>query len=80
MVMTVNLSEQEDRILRVIAHERGKDQTEILHEAIKRYIIAFQQEHLVDNNYESLSDDDLTLIAELSFLDLDAAEVEDVYA
>ena len=80
MVMTVTLSEQEDRMIRTIAHVSGKDQTEILHEAIRRYITTFQQEQVAHDEYASLSDDDLTLIAESSFLALDAAEVADGYA
>ena len=80
MVMTVTLSEQEDRMIRTIAQMSGKDQTEILHEAIRRYITTFQQEQVAHTAYGSLSDDELTFIAESNFLALDADEVADGYA
>lgn len=79
MVTTVTLTEQENAILHTIAQQLGKDQTEILHEAIRHYIITFQQERVIHENYDSLSDSELTAIAELSFLALDEAAEEYTY-
>jgi hypothetical protein len=80
MVMTVTLSEQDSAVVRTLAEKSGKNHSEILHEAIRKYVAEFQLEYIVNSTTESLSDEELTLAAELTFLELDADEVENTYA
>lgn len=80
MVTSVTLSEQEDIVLRTIAHKLGKNQDEILHEAIRRYILLFQQKELAIEDYGSITDEELVMMADLTFLELDEAEAENAYA
>ena len=80
MVLTVELSEQEHEILRTISSERGKNQSEVLREAIQSYFIIFQQEQAAVEDYDSLTDSELTTIAEMNFLMLDEAEEEYAHA
>lgn len=80
MVMSVTLSEQEDIVLQTIANKLGKNQDEILHEAIRRYILLFQQKELAIEDYGSITDEELVMMADLTFLELDEAEAENAYA
>lgn len=80
MVMTVTLNEHDSAIVRTLAQQSGKDQNEILHEAIRMYVAKFQLGYLAEDEIEPLSDEELTLAAESIFLELDADEVEDTYA
>lgn len=78
--MTVTLNEHDSAIVYTLAQQTGKTQNEILHEAIQLYMVRFQSKYLVEDTVDPLSDEDLTLVAESIFLELDANELEDTYA
>ncbi len=78
--MTVTLNEHDSAVVYSLAQQTGKTQNEILHEAIRLYMARFQSQYLVEDRIDLLSDEELTLVAESIFLELDADEIEETYA
>lgn len=78
--MTVTLNEHDSAVVYTLAQQTGKTQNEILHEAIGLYMAKFQSKYPIENTVDPLSDDELTLVAESIFLELDAEELEEIYA
>ncbi len=76
---TVTLTEQENRVLHLLAQKTGKSQEELLHEAVARLIADFSQPGWAMTEEfsalsDSLSDEEFVLNAEALFLQLDQEE------